>query len=172
MAFPEQELLRQTLTTRRACPICGSREAEWLTTMNFALPEASPLPPGYDLVVCRRCGCGFADSKATEADYAKYYRVFSKYEESSIATGSGNDPHDRMRLDELAAYLSSRVVSSARIADVGAGNGGLLKSLLNWAINISRALILPLFASVTCGKPGYMPAFWFCRWMSPMEWQA
>jgi 2-polyprenyl-3-methyl-5-hydroxy-6-metoxy-1,4-benzoquinol methylase len=97
--------------------------------MHFVLPEASPLPSSYDLVACRVCNCGFADSAACEADYAEYYRNFSKYEESAIATGGGEQPFDRARLDAMAVYLAIQVAKDGRIADIGAGNGGLLKSM-------------------------------------------
>lgn len=97
--------------------------------MRFALPNASPLPSCYELVLCLTCGCGFADSAASEANYADYYREFSKYEDSAIATGGGDQPTDWIRLEELASYLARNISKSAHIADIGCANGGLLKSL-------------------------------------------
>jgi len=129
MAYPEQPSADMPLTTRRACPACGARLAAWLYGMCFALPDGSPLPSRYDLVACRSCGCGFADTVASEADYIDYYRNFSRYEETAIATGGGVQPSDRLRLDDLAGYLSQHIGMTGRIADVGAGNGGLLVSL-------------------------------------------
>ena len=117
------------MRTLRACPNCGARVAEWLHGMSFALPDSSPLPSRYDLVACQVCGCAFADSTASEADYIDYYRDFSRYEEPAIASGGGEQPSDRLRLDDLAGYLSRHVALTGRIADVGAGNGGLLVSL-------------------------------------------
>jgi SAM-dependent methyltransferase len=117
------------MSTQRACPVCGARAADRLHSMHFALPDASPLPSSYDVVACRVCGCGFADSAACEANYAEYYRYFSKYEESAITTGSGEQPLDLARLDAMAVYLSTQVPTDSRIADIGAGSGGLLKSM-------------------------------------------
>ena len=113
----------------RKCPVCGSRSAVYLHTMRFALPDASPLPVCYDVVVCLSCGCSFADSDASEENYADYYREYSKYEDSTVATGNGCQPADRIRLEELACSIERYVTQSARIVDVGCANGGLLKSL-------------------------------------------
>jgi SAM-dependent methyltransferase len=98
--------------------------------MKFALPDASPLPPVYDVVDCLTCGCAFADSDASEINYSEYYRDFSKYVDSAVATGGGDHPADHIRLNEVAIYLSNQVsTTTARIADIGCANGGLLKAL-------------------------------------------
>lgn len=115
-------------TSTRPCPLCHSQQARYLHTMYFVLPETSPLPAHYDLVVCERCGSSFADSDVQASAYAEYYRSFSKYEDSGVATGGGDEPNDRQRLETLAAYLSHHVPPSARIADIGCGNGGLLQA--------------------------------------------
>lgn len=97
--------------------------------MFFALPETSPLPARYDVVVCDHCDTGFADSGAIAEAYAEYYRSFSKYEDATVATGGGDDPADRQRLAEVAAFLADQVRPGGRILDVGCGNGGLLAAL-------------------------------------------
>ena len=120
-----------SVTSRRPCPVCNSHEAQYLHTMHFALPETSPLPANYNVVVCVRCGSGFADSDAPADAYNEYYQSFSKYEDSSVATGGGDDPADRQRIEELADFLSGYLPHSARIVDIGCGNGGLLSTLKN-----------------------------------------
>ncbi len=112
--------------TYRPCPICHSIDAHYLTTLYFALPDGSPLPPQYELIVCLSCGTGFADSEATQNDYANYYRLFSKYEDIKVASGGGDDPADKRRLEDVAEYLGTRISPGSRILDVGCGNGGLL----------------------------------------------
>ncbi|WP_295456428.1 class I SAM-dependent methyltransferase [uncultured Thiodictyon sp.] len=97
--------------------------------MQFTLPEASPLPRQYAVVVCARCGSGFADSDAQATTYDTYYRSFSKYADPAVATGGGEAPADLQRLEQLATDLSRQLPRHARILDVGCGNGGLLKRL-------------------------------------------
>lgn len=136
MPFAEKRFSLQTqkldvvlATSARPCPACHSHECHYLHRMYFVLPETSPLPAHYDLAVCRRCGSGFADSEARASDYDDHYRSFSKYEDPGIATGGGDEPMDRQRLETLAAFLSRHALPGARIADIGCGNGGLLKEL-------------------------------------------
>lgn len=114
---------------KRHCPVCWSRMARFVHRLVFALPADSPLPSHYDVVVCDTCNTAFADSGATADDYAKFYRCFSKYEDPTVASGGGDDPADRHRLDELAAFLSTQVPLRARVLDVGCGSGGLLVAL-------------------------------------------
>jgi 2-polyprenyl-3-methyl-5-hydroxy-6-metoxy-1,4-benzoquinol methylase len=61
--------------------------------------------------------------------YDQYYRDLSKYEDASVATGGGDDPADRQRLDELAKFLTAQIETDARVLDIGCGNGGLLIAL-------------------------------------------
>jgi len=97
--------------------------------MHFALPDDSPLPAHYDLLVCQRCGTGFADSSADAWAYQEYYGAFSHYEDPAIATGGGDEPADWRRIEELAAFLTAQVPNDARVLDIGCGNGGLLVAL-------------------------------------------
>lgn len=117
------------ITSRRSCPVCSTREVRYLHTMHFTLPDTSPLPAYYDVVVCIKCGSGFADSDAQADDYDKYYRSFSKYEDPNIATGGGCDLADRQRIEEQATFLLGYIPLNARIVDIGCGNGGLLSAL-------------------------------------------
>ncbi len=117
------------VAVQRPCPVCHGRAARFVTRMFFALPETSPLPARYDVVICDQCDTGFADSGATAEDYAGYYRSFSKYEDATVATGGGDDPADRLRLADVAALLAGQVRPGGRILDVGCGNGGLLTAL-------------------------------------------
>ena len=110
----------------RPCPVCHGSGNDYLTTLNFALPDGSPLPSEYDLIVCQRCGTGYADSASTQNDYATYYRFFSKYEDIFVASGGGEDPADKRRLEDVSDYLGAKILPGARILDVGCGNGGLL----------------------------------------------
>jgi len=61
--------------------------------------------------------------------YDEYYRAFSKYEDAAVATGGGDEPADRQRIEELAEFLAAQVPTDARVLDGGCGNGGLLSAL-------------------------------------------
>lgn len=115
--------------SRRLCPICQCQIARYLLTIHFALPDKSPLPSHYDLLVCQQCGSGFADSDANVGAYEDYYRAFSKYEDAAVATGGGDEPADQRRIEELAVFLTAQVPTDARVLDVGCGNGGLMAAL-------------------------------------------
>lgn len=117
------------VSSKRSCPVCGAQRALYLHTMHFVLPEASPLPASYEMLVCLECACAFADSPAQANDYAVYYQTLSKYEDVRVETGGGNSPADADRIEELATQLAHQLPISARILDVGCGNGGLLGAL-------------------------------------------
>jgi 2-polyprenyl-3-methyl-5-hydroxy-6-metoxy-1,4-benzoquinol methylase len=91
--------------------------------------RAPPCRRPYRVVACVECGCVYADTAGTRADYERYYAHFSHYQDPAVATGGGEQPFDRQRLAETAAWLAAQVAPGARILDVGAGNGGLLHAL-------------------------------------------
>jgi SAM-dependent methyltransferase len=117
-------------TTTRRCPICNFKKGELLHFQSFKLPEDHVLPESYDLVSCVNCGFVFADTSASQKDYDRFYRDFSKYEDRSISTGSGARVYDKNRL-EITARAIGKVIKdkNASILDIGSGNGGLLIAL-------------------------------------------
>ncbi len=119
-------------TTTRACPVCGGRRAVALHEQQFALPEASPLPPAYTIASCEECGACFADTPASQHAYDRHYRHFSKYDDPALGTGGGESLSDRARLDETAAVLAAQPLprdKESRILDIGCAGGGLLLAL-------------------------------------------
>ena len=117
------------VASQRACPLCHGHAARWVHALHFLLPERSPLPTNYDLLVCETCGSGFADSSADVSAYDDYYRSFSRYEDATVATGGGDDPADRLRIEATADFLGACLRPDAQVLDVGCGNGGLLAAL-------------------------------------------
>jgi len=80
---------------------------------------------GYDVVVCRRCGFGFADRIPEQSVFDAYYRDMSKYEYQD--RGGEVTGHDLARfrwvVDTIRPYLPS---SDVRLLDVGCATGQLL----------------------------------------------
>lgn len=114
----------------RLCPICSCNFCEILHSQRFILPEGHPLSNGYDVVCCRKCRFVYADTTVSQEDYDTFYLKFSKYEDSSTSTGSGETACDAERLKQTATYLADFLPDKeARIIDIGCANGGLLKSL-------------------------------------------
>jgi len=116
-------------TAFRPCPCCGQLAVARLHTMHFALPEGSTLPNAYDVVACESCAFTYADTRATTEDYELHYTQRSHYEDPSVATGGGDSDSDRERIAALAGRLAEYAPRSARVLDIGCGNGGLLDAL-------------------------------------------
>ena len=96
-----------------------------MTTRRFALPEGHLLPNSYALVTCTSCGMVYGDTSADQATYDRYYADASKYS----GVGTGLSATDADRFAGLAAEIACHFDQQARIADVGSGNGGLVRAL-------------------------------------------
>jgi SAM-dependent methyltransferase len=91
------------------------------------LSDAMPLDH-YDLVVCSRCGCAYADDIPPQSRFDRYYRELSKYEYQHRGGMASSFDADRFRadVDLMAPYIPS---SSSRILEIGCATGGLLAEL-------------------------------------------
>lgn len=114
----------------RPCPICNGNQVEILHNQEFTLLEGSNLPKNYDLVSCNKCGFVYADTKAKQSDYDKYYSELSKYEDDKTGTGGGGSNLDTKRMEKTTNDLI-RVIKNreASILDIGCANGGILALL-------------------------------------------
>ncbi len=109
-------------TQGRDCPVCGStgpRKA--IHRQRF---EGGVLGEGYDVVICRSCGAGFADGILPQSELDRYYAERSKY-----AVAGAESPFDLRRFELIAEQLASRVSPEARLLDVGCATGGFLATL-------------------------------------------
>jgi SAM-dependent methyltransferase len=116
-------------TSQRGCPVCRNDTAEFLHHQEFVLLEGTPLTESYDVVCCSRCGFAFADTPITQAQYDDYYARLSHYESNEVTTGGGGTPWDAQRMRQMAATLSDLAPLDARVLDLGAANGGLLRAM-------------------------------------------
>lgn len=149
---------REIRVCRRTCPVCAGTNCQPLHEMRFALPSGSPLPATYTVVSCVDCGFVYADTPGNAEDYARYYAEFSHYEDPSISTGGGEQAFDRRRLAETADWIAQHVSRSARVLDIGCGNGGLLLALKERGFN-SLAGMDPSAACVARLKANGLEAF-------------
>ena len=116
----------------RACPICDSDEVTPLHHQEFAILRGSPLPARYDVVACDKCSFVYADTAGDQRTYTQYYEELSKYEDSRVASGGGDNALDLDRLAATGAIIAGLLAQrgkSSRILDVGCANGGLLHAM-------------------------------------------
>jgi SAM-dependent methyltransferase len=115
--------------------VCAADGTTLLRHQRFELPEGHPLSNGYEVVQCKSCDFVFADTTVSQADYDRFYALFSKYEDNKTSTGGTENPFDRARLEITARQLTEELRAPAsRILDVGCANGGLLLALKNLGV--------------------------------------
>lgn len=111
----------------RPCPVCTARQPHVLFRQQFEPTALNPMK-GYDVVVCERCGAGYADGIAEQSAFDKYYRELSKYEYQQ--RDGAESEYDRARLAASAAFIASAVTDrTVRVLDVGCATGRLLAEL-------------------------------------------
>jgi SAM-dependent methyltransferase len=116
------------VTPPRGCPVCGAVERHALFRQDFAAVESATPVTGYDVVVCDRCGCGYADGIPDQRTFDAYYREMSKYEYHQ--RDGAESEYDARRLAIIADIIAPLVPRrDARILDVGCATGRLLANL-------------------------------------------
>ena len=112
----------------RGCPICGSAERRVFFRQQFAAVDQATPVTGYDVVVCDRCGAGYADSIPEQAAFDRYYRDMSKYEYAQRE--GAESEYDQRRLALIAGIIAPHLPSaSVRVLDVGCASGRLLANI-------------------------------------------
>ncbi len=112
----------------RPCPVCGCVRSRRLYQQRFEQLSEVTFLAGYDVVVCEKCGAGFADRIPAQEVFDAYYRDVSKYEYQY--RGGKESESDQQRFGEIASALVEAIPSrDARILDLGCATGGLLAVL-------------------------------------------
>lgn len=118
----------KTARAARPCPYCGDPGRTKLFRQDFAEIESATVVNGYDVVVCTRCGGGFADDIPEQEAFDAYYREMSKYEYHQRE--GAESEYDSRRLAIIADILAPFIPGmDARILDVGCATGKLLALL-------------------------------------------
>ena len=112
---------------RRPCPACAAVDPGPVFAQRFAQISGSLLS-GYEVVVCRACGCGYADRLPAQQAFDAYYRDLSKYDHSER---SGRESEqDRARFGDIADLIARFVPDKASpVVEIGCATGGLLACL-------------------------------------------
>jgi SAM-dependent methyltransferase len=110
-------------TRPRPCPVCGITGArESLFRPQF---QEGVLGDSYEVVICERCGAGFADGIPSQGDLDTHYSKRSKY--AYEGDGGSESPYDFRRFEVIADQIAPLVASpDVRILDIGCATGGLL----------------------------------------------
>ena len=112
----------------RGCIVCASPCRSVLFHQDFVAVEEGTPVTGYDVSVCTRCGCAYADGIPDQRALDQYYRDMSRYEyhqRQGVESG-----FDQRRLDVIAGIIEPHVPRiDARILDIGCASGRLLANL-------------------------------------------
>jgi 3-deoxy-D-manno-octulosonate 8-phosphate phosphatase (KDO 8-P phosphatase) len=120
---------------RRMCPVCGDGQHRTLVySQRFEAPTRNGVHAGYDVVVCDRCGFGFADSLPPQTLFDRYYRNMAKTGEMlDSAAGhiesAGTIARNRHSLQNILPHVQR----GSRVLEVGCYTGYLL-SLVRAAV--------------------------------------
>jgi SAM-dependent methyltransferase len=111
-------------TLPRNCPVCNGAEKRLLFHQSFGALSQGSLLAGFDLVVCKDCGAGYADDVPGQDAFDRYYAEMSKYEYSNRAGVQTETDLNRFR--EVADLVAPHLKSDHRLLDIGCATGGLL----------------------------------------------
>jgi SAM-dependent methyltransferase len=123
----------------RPCPVCRGEKKELLFRQNFEQLSEARLVDGYDVVICRDCGAGFADDIPPQSVFDRYYRDLSKYNNHNRAGQSVplEDEKCDQTVDLMVQFAQNRDI---RILDIGSGSGKFLASLLKRGFSNVRGI--------------------------------
>jgi|SRR6516164_9424625 len=120
--------VHRTRFPSRLCPVCGSSRSRLIYRQAFERFPAAGNIDGYDVVICRDCGVGFADDIPPQSAFDEYYRELSKYE--NVSADRTNPARVEQRFRDIAGLIVEHIPSKkSRVLEIGCATGGLLKVL-------------------------------------------
>ena len=124
---------RKTDTSRRGetprarkCPVCGGSSRERLYRQSFADVKKVSFLKGYDVVVCKRCGFGYADGIPSQQAFNRYYERQSKYENLSSASSRSRQDSLENGRRFIKSFVNDTGIS---VLEIGCGAGDFLRHL-------------------------------------------
>lgn len=116
------------LGRKRPCPVCGCTASKVLFKQRFEQLSDISFLSGYDVVICRECGAGFASGIPKQETFDEYYRDLSKYEYQH--SGGKGSASDEQRYRDVANTIAPLIAGrETRILELGCATGGLLATL-------------------------------------------
>ena len=107
--------------------MCIGQNPTILFNQKFAQYSEGSLMAGYDVVICKSCGAGYADDIPEQGYFDRYYAEMSKYEHSE---SSGKvSQYDANIFSKTVDFLLPHIKKTDSIADIGCATGALLSEL-------------------------------------------
>src|SRR5689334_19714879 len=104
--------------SQRACPVCGEMASHSVFSQTFDKLSKAFLLDRYEVVICDRCGAGFADGIPPQSVFENYYRELSKYEYEY--SGGMPPDEDRLRSRQIATTIADYIPErTSRILEIG-----------------------------------------------------
>jgi ubiquinone/menaquinone biosynthesis C-methylase UbiE len=111
----------------RKCPICNSENHEKLYEQKFTAMSSGSLLDNYTVVICRKCGFGYADNIPEQEVFDAYYQNMSKYE---YQEHSGQEsPQDLIRFKSIVDILVPFLSPQSKVIEIGCATGKMLSLL-------------------------------------------
>jgi SAM-dependent methyltransferase len=111
-------------THPRNCPVCNDTAKRLLFRQSFGSLSQGSLLPGFNLVVCMKCGAGYADDIPSQEVFDRYYTEMSKYEYANSAGFQSESYLSNFK--EVADLVAPYLKKDHRLLDIGCATGGLL----------------------------------------------
>lgn len=112
---------------QRYCPICNSEYYKLLYNQKFTILSSGSLLDSYDVVVCTKCGFGYADNVPEQEVFDAYYQDMSKYE---YQDHSGQESQqDLIRFHAVVDILLPFLSPQSKVLEIGCATGKMLSLL-------------------------------------------
>jgi SAM-dependent methyltransferase len=116
---------------RRACAVCGEGERMTLVMQQrYEVPTRGGVHSGYDVVVCDRCGFGFAQTPPCQEYLDFYYSELAKKSEMLDQSVNFEETNDTvLRNQNSLRNITSLMRPGNRVLEIGCYTGYLLAQI-------------------------------------------
>ena len=111
----------------RNCPICESTTKVFSHNHTFVPIEGVSLLHSFNVCICGVCGMVYADKAPEQENIDLYYKLFSKYENSTADNANAElEAYHQKIVDDVTLHVRDM---SSFVLDIGCGSGNILKKL-------------------------------------------